>query len=325
MIFSIIIPVKEFSSYLEESIPRILALDYEDFEVIILPNKIDKDIPQYLKNKKIKIIPTGRVSPAIKRDIGAKNSTGDYLAFIDDDAYPREDWLRVAEELFRTKRVAAIGGPAITPETDSLLQKASGLFFETLLGGGGMAYRYKPAKSSFYVDDYPTVNLIVSKKVFNEVGGFDNEYWPGEDTKFCLDLINKGYKIWYSNRLIVWHHRREIFLPHLRQIGSYGKHRGYFAKKFPKTSFRITYFLPTLFFLGNIILAILSFFDSSFLLFWMVLLLLYFIIAAVDVFIRTRNIILGILTIITLFFSHLTYGMMFLDGILSTNFRSQLK
>ena len=36
--FSIIIPVKEINDYLRESVPYLLALDYEDFEILILPN-----------------------------------------------------------------------------------------------------------------------------------------------------------------------------------------------------------------------------------------------------------------------------------------------
>ncbi len=41
----------------------------------------------------ITIIPTGPVGPPLKRDIGAKKAKGEIIAFIDDDAYPRKDWL----------------------------------------------------------------------------------------------------------------------------------------------------------------------------------------------------------------------------------------
>lgn len=325
MKFSIIIPVKELNDYLNESVPIMLGLDYEDFEIIILPNTKPKQIPSYLENEKVRILATGKVSPALKRDIGAKECKGEYLAFIDDDAYPQKDWLKVAEQLFDEKKVAGVCGPAITPRNNSISQKVSGLFFETLFGGGGMSYRYKPAKKSFYVEDYPTVNLIVSKQSFFSVDGFDNNFWPGEDTKFCLDLIKKGHKIWYSNELIVWHHRRKIFLPHLKQVGNYGRHRGYFAKKFPKTSLKLTYLTPTMFLACLFGLSILSFFNVKFLISLLILLGVYFVTLAVDVFIRTSNIALGILTILTVFFTHLTYGATFVKGICSKKFESELR
>ncbi len=323
--FSIIIPVKEINDYIRESIPIILNIDYEDYEIIILPNEEPAKIPDYLKDEKIKIAPTGMVSPAIKRDIGAKKSLGKYLAFIDDDAYPRKDWLSVAEKTFEEKGTAAICGPAITPSDDSLLQKASGLVFETMFGGGGMDYRYKPAKSSFYVEDFPSVNLIVSKKAFLDIGGFDNDFWPGEDTKFCLELIKRGEKIWYSNELIVYHHRRKLFLPHLKQIGNYGKHRGYFARKYPKNSFKLGYFIPSLFMLDYFLLFILGILNPSIFKIWIALIIIYFVLVAADVLLRTFNPILAILAIIAVFLTHLVYGAMFIKGFLSKNLRSQLR
>jgi len=325
MKISIIIPVKEFNNYLEESISIILNLDYKNYELIILPNEKPLKIPKYAKDKKIRIIPTGKVSPAIKRDIGGKKARGKYLAFLDDDAYPKKDWLKVAEEIFKEKKVSAIGGPAITPKSDSISQKASGLFFETLFGGGGLSFRYKPDKKSFYVKDFPSVNLIVSKKDFFGVKGFGNKFWPGEDTKFCLELIKKGYKIWYSNKLIVYHHRRKLFTPHLKQIANYGKHRGYFAKKFPETSRKVNYFIPSFFLLGNIFLLIGSLFSPTILKMWIILLIIYFSLICIDVFIRTLDLRIGILTMITIFLSHITYGIKFIEGLFSKEIKSKLR
>ena len=325
--FAIIVPVKEINDYIRESVPITLALDYENFEIIILPNELPSKPEPFLDHPKVKIIPTGRVSPATKRDMAARETDFRWLAFLDDDAYPAKDWLRVAERIFKTKKVQGIGGPGITPPGSGVLKQASGLFFETLIGGGGMDYRYKPGKrTDFFVDDYPTVNLIVDKEAFFDAGGFDNNYWPGEDTKFCLDFTNKGHKIMYSRDLVVWHHRRDVIGPHLKQVGNYGLHRGYFAKKFPKTSARLVYFVPSIFFLGNLFM----------LLDWMTFqsltylsaagLGLYVLIAFFDVLSRTKKIPLILTTMLTVYLSHLYYGYMFLKGLCSTkHLQSQLR
>ena len=327
--FSIIIPVKELNDYLDESIPIILDMNYKNFEIIILPNEKPTTNPSYLKNKKIRIIETGKVSPAIKRDIGVEKSKGEYVAFLDDDAYPEKNWLSVAEKVFYEKKVAAIGGPSMTPKNNSFFQKASGLFFETVFGGGRMSYREKPAKNSFYVDDFPSVNLIVDRKIFLDVGGFDSEFWPGEDTKFCLELMKKEHKIWYSNELIVYHHRRKNLEAHLKQIGNYGKHRGYFAGKFEKTSFRLTYFAPVIFVLGNLGLFALSLININFLLLWISLLLIYFFLLSVDVAIRTRNRKIWFVTVLIIFLSHIFYGLKFFEGFIrglfGIKFKSELR
>ena len=316
--FSIIIPVKSINDYILEAAGPIAKLEAVDFEVIILPNELpEKDYPS-LKNPYTRIISTGRVSPAVKRDIGAKESKYSYLAFLDDDAYPDPNWLSTALKLFKSKNVAAVCGPAITPLSSSILEKASGLFYETFVGGGGMDYRYKSgSKDLFYVDDYPTVNLIVEKKAFFSVGGFDNNFWPGEDTKFCLDFTNKGHKILYSKDLIVWHHRRKVLIPHLKQIKNYGYHRGNFARYYPKTSSRLVYYGPSLF-LGLNIIATVLLFNERYSSIILTLYLIYFFICGIDLFLRTTSVFLAILTLPVIYISHLTYGFMFLKGFLKT-------
>lgn len=141
---SIIIPVKEINHYIRESIPYLLNLNYDDYEILILPD-FYKEKMIFLNSEKIKVIESGRTGPAEKRDLGAKEAEGKILAFIDDDAYPKKDWLRKVVRNFKAN-IVAVGGPAITPLNDSLRQKASGIVFETLTGGGGMDYRYKPKK-----------------------------------------------------------------------------------------------------------------------------------------------------------------------------------
>lgn len=325
--FSVIIPVKAINSYLRESIPIVLRLDYEAFEVIVLPNEAPGGpLPAWIDDPRVSIVPTGPVSPAIKRDLGAGKARYGHLAFLDDDAYPQGDWLRRAEQAFRDTGAAAIGGPGITPPGAPLFEQASGLFFETLIGGGGMDYRYRPGPQAFPVDDYPTVNFLIDKKAFRAVGGFDNAYWPGEDTKLCLDLVKAGYTIWYCPDVVVFHHRRPSLSRHLAQVGNYGRHRGHFVRILPETSARPAYFVPSLFLVGSVSLVALGFVNPVFWKIYGALMLVYFAVAAVDVFSRTCNVVVGMLSILTIFCSHLVYGFMFLKGLLTRGaFRSTLR
>ncbi|MCK4888975.1 MAG: glycosyltransferase, partial [Candidatus Aminicenantes bacterium] len=137
---SIIIPFKEETGYLHECIKNCLDLDYDDFELILLP---DKKIN--IKGKRIRVIPTGSIGPAQKRDIGSNRAKGKILAFIDDDAYPAKDWLMKVVRNFKGD-IACVGGPAVTPERDNLLQKASGIVLSSRMGGGTETYRYIPGK-----------------------------------------------------------------------------------------------------------------------------------------------------------------------------------
>ena len=312
---SIIIPVKEVNLDIRESMPHILALDYRDFEVIIFPDsESGESFPR------TRIIPTGPVGPAEKRDLALKYAKGEILAFLDDDAYPRRDWLKKAVRHFRNREVAAVGGPAVTPEHDSVWQKASGRVFSSWLASGRNGYRYLPREGR-EVDDFPTVNLIVRRSHFEQVGGFDTAYWPGEDTKLCLDITKKlGKKIIYDPDVFVFHHRRPLFLEHLKQVGRYAFHRGYFARVLPDTSLRPSYFVPSLFVLWLVLGWPVSMLNGSFLPVYLALGALYLLLLASEsvlISIREKDPVVGALSAPGILFTHLVYGLRFIQGLAS--------
>ena len=323
--FIIIIPVKEINDYLRESITHLLALDYNNYEILILPNEDSPSLEPEFLDERVKIIASGVVSPAIKRDMGAEQAKYEYLAFLDDDAYPSPEWLKVAEKTFAKKNMAALGGPGMVPPDASKKEVVSGIFYETFIGGGGLAYRYRPVQEGFYVKDYPSVNLIINKIVFLEIGGFDNAFWPGEDTKLCLDLIQAGHDIWYEPTLLVYHHRRPTFRGHFKQVGGYGLHRGHFAKIFPQTSALPLYFAPSAFLLGNIILFYLGFANTFFWQIWGVLLAVYLLLAIIDIMTKTRDLWIAAMTLLVLVGSHLVYGWRFIQGYFTSQLVSKLR
>ena len=307
---SIIIAVGVPGDYIRECIGRCLALDYPDYEIIALP-----DEPWDPPDSSVRVIPTGRVRPAEKRDRGVEAATGEIVAFIDDDAYPEPDWLTKAVRHFDTPDVAAVGGPGMTPPSDGFLQKVSGWVYESPLVSGSYTYRYHPGRLTD-VDDYPSSSLIMRTADFLAAGGFDTGYWPGEDTILCLKIVTElKRRIVYDPEVVVYHHRRRIFGPHLRQIKSYALHRGFFAKRFPATSLKPAYFVPSVFtvflfagWLPGLVMPLLT-------TFWIAVLGLYSALA-LAFSLRTANPagILGVFagTVLT----HITYGVWFIRGLM---------
>lgn len=312
MRFSVIIPVKEINGYILESCRRLREQACDDLEVIVFP---DRDTGTALDGARI--IATGPAGPAEKRDLAIKYATGDILAFLDDDAYPRRDWLKNAAGYFKDERVAAVGGPAVTPESDTVLQKASGAVFSSPLTSAGYVYRYVSARKR-EVDDFPTVNFLVRKSVFERLGGFDTGYWPGEDTKLCLDITKKlGLKIIYAPDVLVYHHRRPLFVEHLRQVSRYAYQRGCFAKLFPETSLRLSYFVPTLFLMFLATGPVAAHFSSLAGAVYEAVVAIY--LAALVLFsayagYADKSILVGALTLPGIFFTHMVYGFNFIRG-----------
>ena len=246
MKFSIIIPVKSINDYVRETVPYVQALTSFEWELFIIPNNMENN--EWQEDGRVTILDSGRVGPADKRDLGAQRASGDILVFLDDDSYPEPNILEVASKRFNDSEVVAVGGPGVTPPTDNFWQRVSGAVFLSKFTGGAPE-RYISVGHAREMDDWPSVNLMVRKSVFLSVGGFDSKYWPGEDTMLCLKLKKIGKKLMYEPNMVVWHHRRAGFGTHFKQVGAYGLHRGFFAKKYPDTSFRLKYFLPTMFLL----------------------------------------------------------------------------
>lgn len=321
--FSIIIPVKAINSYLRETVTHVINLEYKNWELIILPNENDA---LECNDHRIRVIPTGKIGPGLKRDIGAECASGDILVFLDDDSYPKSDFLNVAINAFLNKSIVAIGGPGITPNTDPFWARVSGAAFLSKLSGGAPE-RYIPCGPERKVDDWPSVNLMVKKSIFNEVGGFDTEYWPGEDTQLCLKILklDKGF-IEYIPKLIVWHHRRKGIISHAMQVSAYGLHRGYFTKKFPETSRKIKYFMPTLIVLLLFSSSVFSILFNSPAIFLAIFIpyALVVLAAAIDITIKTSPLI-GICVVPYIFITHLSYGVSFFQGVCTSSLRSKLR
>jgi cellulose synthase/poly-beta-1,6-N-acetylglucosamine synthase-like glycosyltransferase len=316
---SVIIPLKEDNAYIRETLDHLRGLDYSDFEVLALP---DESVDW---GDGVRVIPTGHIGPAAKRDWALEYATGDILAFLDDDTYPAPDWLSNAVRYFEDPAVAAVGGPAVTPASDSPLQRASGHVYASLLGGGTYAYRYA-LRTARDVDDYPTCNLLVRRADFEAVGGFDTRFWPGEDTKLCLDLTHHlGKRIVYVPDAVVYHHRRALFGPHLRQVRSYATHRGYFAKRFPKTSLRLSYFLPTLLVMGMVGGGILSFLVPAIAPFYVIGIALYLLAAVASAAHISRPLTLTPLVTAGIVTTHVVYGVWFPIGLLKFKLREEMQ
>ncbi|MBR1870490.1 MAG: glycosyltransferase [Kiritimatiellae bacterium] len=312
--FTVVIACPKPSDWLRECLDALAGQTFKDFEVIVLPD-FECEIDAAAN---VRVIPTGKVRPAEKRNTGIAEAKGNVVAFIDDDAYPAPDWLARASIYFGDETIGGVGGPGITPPGDSYLAKIGGRVYENPFVGGAYRYRYVAGTIRRDVDDYPSCNLFVRTEILRAINGYRTDFWPGEDTLLCEDIVYKqGKRIVYDPWTIVYHHRRKIFMPHLRQLTRYALHRGYFAKRHPKTSFKLAYFLPSALFLYAIFAAGIWFAPVPFAVAaaCSAPMAVYFILIAATSF--SLNPATWLLTVVAIFASHAGYGARFLAGLCS--------
>ena len=303
---SIVIACPRRSWMLDECLAAIDQQTYRNFEVIVLPDEV-----------------TGKVRPAEKRNIGIKEAKGEIVAFIDDDAYPDAHWLEYAVKYFGERDIGAVGGPGVTPPGDSFLARMGGRVYDCWLVSGNYRYRYRAGGVRKDVDDYPSCNLFVRKSLLDSIGGYRTDFWPGEDTLLCKDIVDNWKRIVYDPWVVVYHHRRPLFLPHLRQLGRYAFHRGYFCKRFPSNSLRLGYFVPSAFVLYLVLWAVLAFVPQPEAMpLWLFLcwqgflsvpMIAYLSLVLVSTF--SFNPIVWLLTAAGVFATHVCYGVRFIQGL----------
>jgi len=204
MKFSIVI------TYLKEGSPEVLTsinqMDYPKkyYEILCLP---------------------GPGSPSIYRNKGADKGKGKIIAFIDDDAMVHKDLLKNAEKLFNEHpEIDIVGGPQLTPLNEKGFARLSGYAFSSKFGGWNTSNRYESKKLNLNADDtyLTTAVMFCRKEVFKKVR-FDENLFPGEDSKFVIEAKKQGFKIAYSPELIVYHRRRPTIKKFIKQIFNYGK------------------------------------------------------------------------------------------------------
>lgn len=308
---SIIIPLYIDSNRFYKDLKKFNKLDYPNFEIIVVSDKEVK-----IDDPKIRVLITGKpvTGPAEKRDIAISKAKGDICAFIDDDAYPDKNWLKNAVVHFQHPKIVAVGGPGITPTEDEYREQLTGLVYGSFFCGGHAQHRFTK-KDAMFVVDYPAYNLLVRKDVLQKVGGYGTHFYGGEDTFLCLKLIKGGNKILYDPEVVVYHHRRALFLPYLKQIANIGMHRGYFAKRFPETSRKINYFIPSALVAGLLIGSILSFLNIQFAYFYLLSLTLFVLLGMASV-IKKTNLKNAFIVSVGIILTHVSYGLNFIKGLM---------
>lgn len=199
MLYSIIIPsygrAESLKHLIEVLTPQLVQCPHG--EIIVVD---DGNIPaletipfENIANTPLKFVRSNKVGPAMARNLGAANASGDILFFIDDDCLPPDDWIEFFMIKMRDKKEDLAGG-AINNRIDKpasvIYQRVLDLFFE-----------HKGANEFLL-----TGNMVCRKEVFLAVKGFDERFFHGaEDREFVLKVLKHGFAVRFYPESVVTH------------------------------------------------------------------------------------------------------------------------
>ncbi|PFG06626.1 glycosyltransferase [Bacillus sp. es.034] len=203
---SIIFPVRNEGKNVRMTLDSLFSVKSNiEIEAIIVDDASTDQCCSFLTNyqyqNKVTYVRTDGIGPANARNLGAEKAQYQYLAFCDAHMTFENFWIdRLVNHIIMGKSDAvcpAIGsiadptikgyGQSLTPSLKIKWHQKRRFFFETPV--------------------LPGACIIISRRVFNEIGGFETGFstWGHEDVEISLKLWLFGYKCHCDPQISVLH------------------------------------------------------------------------------------------------------------------------
>lgn len=141
-------------------------------------------------------------------NFGVEHSRGDIVAFLNNDARPGKKWIRAAvEAIAADPKVGCVASKVLTWEGDRID------FVDSSMTWFGMGYKREAEREDTGAWDtpknvlFPTgAAMFVPRRVFEELGGFDDRYFMFyEDADFGWRTNLAGYDVRYVPESVAYH------------------------------------------------------------------------------------------------------------------------
>jgi GT2 family glycosyltransferase len=204
-------------------------------QIIIVDGGSTDGTQEKIRSYPVELLIQDRRGHIYAYNYGARMAKGEIVAFIDDDAIAKHDWIEQLQNNYEiSEKVGAVGGriintgkmPLFSTETISkssekflriLLNTYNIVFLENRIDEVGVIMRNGAAVGNFSkeikrpvkVNHIRGANMSFRKDMLKKIGYFDTRFDLGHATLFetdaCLRAGKAGFEIWYNPHAIVWH------------------------------------------------------------------------------------------------------------------------
>ena len=211
---SVIIPSYNEAEYLPKLLECLNQQTYRNFEVVVADNKSSDDTAVIARSMGARVVGGGM--PAAGRNSGARASRGEYFFFFDSDVKVAHTFLKRALKEMK-KRKAELATCETVPLSnvalDRFMHKAANFFVKLNLERDPHA---------------PGFCILVSRRVYKAVGGFDETLKLAEDHDFVKRAAQHAPLVFLEKvRLMVSvrRYRKEGRLDYMRKVVQVTLHR----------------------------------------------------------------------------------------------------
>ncbi len=217
--FSIIIVSWNALDHLQTFLPSVAETDYPSYEIILADNASDDGSVEWVSQA----YPGVKIASLDKNygycggnNRAVPHADGEILVFLNNDVKVEPDWLKPLDRCFGDD-------PALAALQPKMLSFNNPDEFEYAGAAGGMLdkYGYPFCRGRIFDSleedrgqyDQPApifwasgAALCVRKEIFEDAGGFDEDFeFHMEEIDLCWRLWNRGYKVGYCPKSVVYH------------------------------------------------------------------------------------------------------------------------
>jgi N-acetylglucosaminyl-diphospho-decaprenol L-rhamnosyltransferase len=181
------------------------------FEVLVVDNASTDDSVRLVEAQfpAVRVVQNGQnLGFAAGNNAGARAAAGRWLAFLNNDTIPADDWLAQLWRPFADRpEMAAATSRVVFLDDPSIVDSAGDGY---LRAGGGYKHGHRAAaaahRQSREVFGVCGAAFLIRRDVFVELGGFDEQFFMVyEDVDLSYRLRLAGYRVWYAADAVVRH------------------------------------------------------------------------------------------------------------------------
>ncbi len=310
-LYSIIIPVYNRPSEIDELLNSLTKQVYTNFEVVIIEDGSQQPcktvIDSYSSKLKIAYYFKENAGQGFARNYGFEKANGDYFIVFDSDCLIPANYLEVVNKAIEANKWDAFGGPDKEHESFTLVQKAISYSMTSPFTTGGIRGNKKHT-GTFHPRSF---NMGISKEVFAKTNGYKITRM-GEDIEFSIRIIENGFKVGLIPEAFVYHKRRTNLLQFYKQLHFFGRARINISRFYPK-ELKLVHAFPSLFLLGVCVLPSLYVLAPLLFKVGVGLLSVFYLAIFLHSSVSMKNPIIGLLSLATSTIQLLAYGIGFVS------------
>lgn len=224
LLISIVIPVHNGADTISTCLDHLENCDYprERYEIIVVDNNSTDNTGHIVKKRNVQYCFEPEPGAAAARNSGARIAKGDILGFVDADCLVDKTWIGKVEKSLANTDVAAIVG---------LRQHVTRNVYDVMQSMDYQKYWADELSSGRPLNKICGSNSAIRKKVFQELGGFDQGMSPVEDIELGFRIAENGYLIEHKPDVKVKHIYLDTLDSLLGKTSQHGYHEYQCYKK----------------------------------------------------------------------------------------------